>query len=102
MPLHLLIPLLLHVNAPLSVVHQHPLHTLLSPLLLTPRAATCKYHLELPEILVQGGGVGEIEESMMWFALSFEKVGEDAGDDEKWRPSGSRGSSDASESILSP
>jgi hypothetical protein len=85
MPLHLLVPSLLRVNAPSSTVHQHPLRTLLIPLLLTPRAATRKYHVELPEILVQGCGAGEIEESMMWFALGYEKVGEDVGDDEKWR-----------------
>ena len=85
MPLHLLVPSLFRVNPPSSAAHQHPLRTLLTPLLLTPRAATRKYHVELPEILVQGGGAGEIEESMMWFALSFEKVGEDAGDDEKWK-----------------
>ncbi|KAF9044677.1 hypothetical protein BDP27DRAFT_1520849 [Rhodocollybia butyracea] len=37
---------------------------------LTARASANKYHIELPEILDNNGGAGEIEETMMWFALS--------------------------------
>ncbi|KAJ3830319.1 hypothetical protein F5878DRAFT_523485 [Lentinula raphanica] len=54
----------------------HPLHALLDPILLTPRTAANKYQLELPRILDDNGGAGEIEETMMWFALSFEKANE--------------------------
>ncbi|KAK1232095.1 hypothetical protein PQX77_004753 [Marasmius sp. AFHP31] len=75
----------------------HPLHELLDPLLHTPRTAANKYHQELPQILSDGGGAGEVEESMMWYALSYEKGDEefeamrntnpDIGvwEDEKWR-----------------
>ncbi|KAF9058444.1 hypothetical protein BDP27DRAFT_1139573, partial [Rhodocollybia butyracea] len=37
---------------------------------LTAHASTNKYHVELPEILDNDGSAGEIEETMMWFALS--------------------------------
>ncbi|KAF9059478.1 hypothetical protein BDP27DRAFT_1498325, partial [Rhodocollybia butyracea] len=37
---------------------------------LTARASANKYHIKLPEILDNNGGAGEIEETMMWFALS--------------------------------
>ncbi|KAG0699748.1 hypothetical protein DFH29DRAFT_1001767 [Suillus ampliporus] len=33
-----------------------------------------KYHSELPHILADGGGAGEAEESMMWYALGYEKT----------------------------
>jgi hypothetical protein len=66
---------------------------------MAPRAASNKYNIDLPQILADGGGAGEIEESMMWFALSFEKYDGIAGPsqeseaeeesepwrDEKWR-----------------
>jgi hypothetical protein len=38
------------------------------------RAVSNKYNTELPAILVEGGGAGEIEEAMMWYALNHEKV----------------------------
>ncbi|KAJ8087009.1 hypothetical protein PM082_005834 [Marasmius tenuissimus] len=75
----------------------HPLHELLDPLLHTPRTAANKYHQELPQILSDGGGAGEVEESMMWYALSYEKGDEEfeamrntnpdmsVWEDEKWR-----------------
>ena len=77
----------------------HPLHALLEPLIMAPRAASNKYHIDLLQILTDGGGAGEIEENMMWFTLSFEKYEGIAGlsreskteeesepwRDEKWR-----------------
>ncbi|KAL0070096.1 hypothetical protein AAF712_002583 [Marasmius tenuissimus] len=75
----------------------HPLHELLDPLLHTPRTAANKYHQELPQILSDGGGAGEVEESMMWHALSYEKGDEEfeamrnmnpdmsVWEDERWR-----------------
>ena len=74
MLLHLLVPSLLRVNVPPSTVHQHPLHTLLIPLLLTPRAATRKYHIELRGILIQGGRAGKIEEAQTGCILKLAKV----------------------------
>ncbi|KAG2049921.1 hypothetical protein BDR06DRAFT_960789 [Suillus hirtellus] len=71
--------------------------TPLSNLSFSLRAAVNKYHNELPHILLDGGGLGEAEESMMWYALGYEKVdgsaerndhltGEDnAMLEEKWR-----------------
>jgi hypothetical protein len=50
------------------------LSTSLEPLLMGSRAVTNKFHVELPQILSDGGGVGEIEETMMWFSLKHEKV----------------------------
>lgn len=98
MPLKLLVPSISRVNAASSSTSPHPLHGLLEPLLLTPRTAANKYHVELPQILSDGGGAGEIEETMMWFSLNHEKVedddwirSEDANDvdvpwaDENWR-----------------
>jgi hypothetical protein len=61
------------------------------PLLRTSRATQDKYHKELLQILQDNGGAGEIEETMMWYAWSHEKVdgeegkGEDEVDDEAWR-----------------
>jgi hypothetical protein len=49
------------------------LHAALKPLLLSVRAAGEKYRQELPLILQDGGGAGEIEESMMWYSWSREK-----------------------------
>ncbi|KAJ7663892.1 hypothetical protein DFH06DRAFT_1087709 [Mycena polygramma] len=70
MPLGLLVPSLLRVHAQ---TEPHPLHALLERLLLTARAVTNKYHVELPYILANGGGEGEEEESVMWFAVTHEK-----------------------------
>ena len=48
------------------------MHALLDPLLLSVRSAVTKYHTELPQILAHDGGEGEMEESMMWYALGYE------------------------------
>jgi hypothetical protein len=53
----------------------HPLHALLDPILLTARASANKYHVKLPRILSDGGGAREIEETIMWFALNYERTG---------------------------
>lgn len=79
MPLKLLVPLMLRVIATSSSSAPHPLHALLEPLLLTTRSTANKYHVELPKILTDGGGAGEIEETIMWFALEHEKAV-----DEEW------------------
>ncbi|KAK0444404.1 hypothetical protein EV421DRAFT_1890578 [Armillaria borealis] len=80
MPLTLLIPSLLRVNiASSSQPTTHPLHVLISSLLLTSRSAASKYHTDLPQLLSDGGGDGEIEETMMWYALSHEKADESEG-----------------------
>jgi hypothetical protein len=75
MPLAYLIPSLRRVEAPstASATHPHPMHALLEPLLLTTRAVTHKYHSELVQILANGGGAGEMEEAMMWYAVEHEK-----------------------------
>ncbi|KAG6886410.1 hypothetical protein C0992_004092 [Termitomyces sp. T32_za158] len=94
MPLNLLVPSLLRVTAERSDLH--PLHSYLKPLLQTARAASQKYRVELPQILSNGGGAGEIEETMMWYALSYERADDDLWtrttdiregpwEDEKWR-----------------
>jgi hypothetical protein len=78
MPLHLLVPSLLRVTdasssaSSDSTATPHPLHALLEPLLLTARSTANKYHVELPQILADGGGAGEIEETMMWYVLNYE------------------------------
>jgi len=79
MPLRLLIPSLERVNvaSSTSLSSPHPLHDLLKPLLLSSRAVSGKYHTELPAILNSGGGEGEVEETMMWYALHHEKADED-------------------------
>ncbi|KAG5634332.1 hypothetical protein H0H81_002369 [Sphagnurus paluster] len=90
MPLHLLVPSLLRVSlSPTTTpTDPHPLHTHLKPLLQTARAASLKYTVELPQILVHGGGAGEIEEAVMWFALSCERAdggtGGEAEEEERW------------------
>jgi len=77
MPLHLLVPSLQRVNAPsASDASIHPMHAFLAPLLLTTRSSANKYHTELPQILSDGGGAGEMEETMMWYALTHEKADE--------------------------
>jgi hypothetical protein len=79
MPLHLLVPSMLRVNVASSSqsppITPHPLHALLDQLLLSVRSSSNKYHVELPQILSDGGGAGEVEENMMWFTLNHEKVG---------------------------
>ena len=98
MPLKLLIPSLLCVDASpsSSSTHQpesHPLHVLIKPLLQTTRSTSNKYHVELPQILSSGGGAGEIEETMMWYALSHEvaddelcaRITEGPWEDSAWR-----------------
>ncbi|KAI0946437.1 hypothetical protein AcW1_009900 [Taiwanofungus camphoratus] len=83
MPLHYLVPSLLRVSASPTSTHMHlsscathPLQTLLSPLLLTPRSAAQKYHGHIAQVLADDGGAGDAEENMMWFALKYEKVEE--------------------------
>ncbi|KAL1743017.1 hypothetical protein HDZ31DRAFT_83739 [Schizophyllum fasciatum] len=58
---------------PTNPTAPHPLHALLDPLLLTARAAAHKYNAELAAILAAGGGAGEAEEAMMWFAYEHER-----------------------------
>ena len=58
---------------PVSSEGSEALHTALKPLLLSVEATEEKYRQELPLILQNGGGAGEIEESMMWFSWSREK-----------------------------
>ena len=78
MPLHLLVPSLQRVNtSSLSNGSTHLMHALLAPLLLTTRSSANKYHTELPQILTDGGGAGEMEETMMWYALTHEKADEE-------------------------
>ncbi|KAJ3564878.1 hypothetical protein NP233_g8001 [Leucocoprinus birnbaumii] len=55
----------------------------------TTRAITNKYQVELVQILQDGGGAGEVEETMMWYALHHEKPAnqdplQDAGSQELW------------------
>jgi hypothetical protein len=65
-------------------------------MLLTVRTSANKYNKELPQVLDDGGGAGETEEMMMWYALNHEKYLEESepgpserGDepwaDQKWR-----------------
>src|ERR1700733_11093988 len=86
MPLHLLVPSMLRVNVASSSqslpTTPHALHVLLDQLLLSVRSSSNKYHVELPQILSDGGGAGEIEENMMWFALNYEKAD---GDEDRTR-----------------
>ncbi|KAG1843813.1 hypothetical protein DFJ58DRAFT_803976 [Suillus subalutaceus] len=71
-----LFPLFFRIQGTPDLVEDqpHPLHAFIEPLLLSLRAAANKYHNELPQILTDGGGAGEAEESMMWYALGYEKV----------------------------
>ena len=52
----------------------HPLHAYIEPLLLSARASSEKYRTELNQILIDGGGAGEQEEMMMWYAREYEKA----------------------------
>ena len=45
--------------------------------LLSPRNTTNKYHTELPQILADGGGAGEMEETMMWYSVAHQKAQDD-------------------------
>ena len=75
MPLHLLVPSMLRINvASSSQSLSTTLPALLDQLLLSVRSTSNKYHIELPQILSDGGGAGETEENMMWFALNYEKA----------------------------
>ena len=95
MPLQLFIPSISRVISPSNTSHPgpHPLHQLLGPLLQTTRSASNKYHVELPQILSSGGGAGEIEETVMWYALNHEPADDDLGaritegpwEDRAWR-----------------
>ncbi|KAH7906518.1 hypothetical protein BJ138DRAFT_1117498 [Hygrophoropsis aurantiaca] len=93
MPLSLLIPSFRRVSPnethpsaqgdhPETYARPHPLHALLQPLFLSVRTSAAKYHTELPQILANNGGAGEIEEGMMWFASAYEKF-EDKDSDDK-------------------
>ena len=94
MPLDLLVPSILRLCPNSQTTETSlPLHVLLDSILLTVRSVSNKYHVELPQILSDGGGAGEMEEEMMWFSLNHEK-GEQGGErlggndiwaDEKWR-----------------
>jgi len=72
MPLHLLVPSLQRIPSNKEAL-LHPAHSLLESLLLTPATTMKKYHTDLPHLLESEEGVGEIEEEMMWFAVSHEK-----------------------------
>ncbi|KAH7881133.1 uncharacterized protein C8R40DRAFT_19096 [Lentinula edodes] len=105
MPLDLLVTSLRRVQVAStstdSLSTPHPLHALLDPLLLTARTAANKYQTELPQILDNNGGAGEIEETMMWYALNFERAhGE--GQHERERTRTNTGSSCSTQSAESP
>ncbi len=66
------------------------MHHLLDTILLRSREASDKYRTELVQILADGGGAGELEESMMWYAWNYEKLPSDAPteeQEEKWKRS---------------
>lgn len=77
MPLDLVVPSLERVKmlSTSTASSVHPIHSLIEPLLLTAATITNKYQVELPEILSNGGGAGEMEETMMWYAITHEKEG---------------------------
>lgn len=52
------------------------MHGLLDDILLTVSTVSNKYRKELLQILLNGGGAGEMEEGMMWYALSHEQADE--------------------------
>lgn len=92
MPLNLFVPSLRRVvGLPSSSQTPHSLHSLLDPLLQTTRTISNKYHVELVQILQDGGGAGEMEETMMWYALHHERTCDNKQSkdepwmDEKWR-----------------
>ncbi|KAF9059990.1 hypothetical protein BDP27DRAFT_1430620 [Rhodocollybia butyracea] len=70
---------------------------------LTARASANKYHVELPEILDNDGGAGEIEETMMWFASSQVKSNvEDQAERERTRSNSSENGAHRSHLIETP
>ncbi|KAF7309434.1 hypothetical protein MIND_00314200 [Mycena indigotica] len=88
MPLKLLVPSLQRANSQSDASIVHPLHSKLERLLLTTRTVNSKYHVELAHILANGGGEGEEEESMMWYAVTHEKSENDLEEpwlDDTWR-----------------
>lgn len=94
MPLHLLVPSLRRANVPSTSnpdASIHSMHKILEPLLLKTRSLSNKYRVELPQILADGGGAGEMEETMMWYSLTHEKGEEgkehteDIWTDDTWR-----------------
>ncbi|KAI5980728.1 hypothetical protein EDD15DRAFT_2186733 [Pisolithus albus] len=93
MPLTLLVPSLMRVQEPPSSPpgSEHPLHAMLEPLLLSTRSSSTKYHTELPQILANSGGEGEIEETTMWYALNYEKVATAEGEGERMEGSSVQG-----------
>lgn len=74
-----LVPLPRLITALRQIVHPqpnlpHPLHELLNDILSTARGVAQKYHTELPSIISDGGGLGEVEEQMMWLRYNNEKA----------------------------
>ncbi|KAL1715115.1 hypothetical protein EV715DRAFT_208119 [Schizophyllum commune] len=94
MPLHGFVHALRRITytSPNDTNAPHPLHALIEPLLLTARSAAHKYHTELTAILAEGGGAGEAEEAMMWFAYEHEK--HEAASSASGQPSSSQQSND--------
>ncbi|KAL1758874.1 hypothetical protein FB107DRAFT_206283 [Schizophyllum commune] len=94
MPLHGFVHALRRITyaSPNDINAPHPLHALIEPLLLTARSAAHKYQTELTAILAEGGGAGEAEEAMMWFAYEHEK--HEAASSARGRPSSSQQSND--------
>jgi hypothetical protein len=84
---------LINLTLLVSSLRQVPSHSIpdsIFPLLKSARETQNKYHQELPKILAEQGGGGEVEESMMWYAWSHEKYaapeGVDAEEHERqWR-----------------
>jgi len=75
MPLRLLIPSLSRIAkcATTSQDAAHLSHEHLAPILISPGAVSSKYQTELPRILINGGGAGEMEETMMWYSVTHER-----------------------------
>ena len=57
------------------------LHKALKPFLLSVVATEEKYRKKLPMILRDGGGAGDIEESMMWYSWKRQKYQPDGNGD---------------------
>ena len=118
MPLHLLVPSIRRLSAytsdsgipsapsssaPSQLLEPHPLHACLDDILQTSSSVTAKYQKELPQILIQGGGSGEMEETMMWYAVMNEKgflepEGESSQPRSQWTGNQSQSQSNNSES----
>ncbi|EMD38579.1 hypothetical protein CERSUDRAFT_73049 [Gelatoporia subvermispora B] len=84
MPLRFLVLSLLRVTSDPQPSAQTPaphcLIHLLHPLLLTPRACSQKYQTHVSQVLADdSSGSSDVEESMMWYALKFEKMDDDQG-----------------------